>query len=165
MLKLQSDFLGPYFVDGGRIIRPMAPNTLRLAGELTSRPVAAGDAYTVSDLNDDEETWRPTMKEIVYLEAKHFLKVPDFERFVCLASGAVVCRFGRDVYPQVTDLFPNGYSADLPQVKSNMSLASVIERSYFRRLAENHFMKARAIRDGDTPRFGMSTDVMTRKGK
>jgi hypothetical protein len=163
LIKLQSDFLGPYFVEDGYIVRPMARNSLKLTGELTSARLQGGDSFKVTDLNDDQETWHSTMKEIVYLEANRFLKPADFERFVCLASGAIVCRFGQDAYPRVMELFPQGFDAAMPHVQSHTSLAQVIERSYYRRLAQNHFQKARAIRDGETPRFGMSTDVMTRK--
>ena len=164
MIKLQSDFLGPYIVEDGAIVRPMAPNTLKLSGELESRRNGTGESYTVSDLNDDQEVWHPTMKEIVYLEAHRFLKPAEFERFVCLGSAATVFRVGSDIYPRIVGLFTDGFDPALPHMKSHLSLAKVIEGSYYRRLAKNHFTKARAIRDGMTPRFGMSTDVMTRKG-
>lgn len=163
MIKLQNDFLGPYFVEDADIIRPMTANTLKLSGELSSSRIAGADAYTVTDSNDEQETWYSTMKEIVYLEAEHFLKRPEFERFVCMACGASVCRFGRELYPRVAELFPDGYDAAMPHVQSHANLAKVIERAYYRRLAQNHFTKARAIRDGETALYGMSTDVMTRK--
>jgi hypothetical protein len=162
VIKLQSDFLGPYFVEDGFIIRPMAPNTLKLTGELSSSR-HEGDTYLVIDLNDEQEIWYATMKEIVYLEANRFLKPADFERFACLASGAVVCQFGQHLYPRVMELFPDGYDPAMPHVQGHLSMAKIIERSYYRRLAQNHFIKARAIRDGETPLFGMSTDLMTRK--
>ena len=164
MINLQKDFLGPYFVEDGYIVRPMKKNTLKLAGELTSARIQGGDAYTVTDLNDEQETWHSTMKEIVYLEANRFLKPGDFERFVCLASAEAVFTFGHEVYPRIVELFPDGYDATLPQARSNAGLAKVIEKSFYRRLAQNHFSKARAIRDGDPSLYGMSTDVMTRKG-
>lgn len=165
MINLQSDFLGPYFVEDGSIVRPMKKNTLKLSGELTSTRIDAGNAYNVTDLNDEQEIWRATMKEIVYLEANHFLKPADFERFVYLASAETLCAFGRELYPHVMELFPDGYDPELPQARSHASLAKVIERSYYRRLAQNHFNKARAIRDGDPSLYGMSTDVMTRKAR
>ncbi|MGA2548962.1 MAG: hypothetical protein ABSF50_02345 [Burkholderiaceae bacterium] len=161
-IKLQYDFLGPFFVDSGNVIRPMGRNGLKLTGELAATRIHGTQAYTVTDLNDDQETWHATMKEVTYLEAQRFLKTLEFERFVCLASGQIVCKFGRALYPSVMQHFPQDYDANLPHVRSHLSLARTIERSYYRRLAQNHFMKARALRDGDMQLYGMSTDVITK---
>ncbi len=162
MIKLQSDFLGPFFVEDRVIVRPMGRNTLKLTGELSSARAGQSGGYIVTDSNDEQETWRATMKEIIYLEANRFLKQPDFERFVCLASGEVICEFGPDTYPRVKELFPDGFKDSMQHVQAHYKMASVIERSYYRRLAQNHFIKANAIRDGDKQMYGLSTDVMTR---
>lgn len=164
MIKLQSDFLGPYFVEDGCIIRPMGKNGLKLTAELSSARRKNENTYLVTDMNDDQEVWYPTMSEIVYLEARRFLKQPDFERFVAVACGAIACRHGASIYPRVQELFPNGYSEDLPHVVSNLNLCKVIERSYYRRLSKNHFEKAKALRDGEKSLYGISTDVITKQG-
>ncbi len=164
MIKLQSDFLGPFFVEDGSIVRPMALSALKLSGELDSARVNGANTYRVTDANDDEETWPATMGEIVYNEARRFLKPADFERFVCLACGEAVCKYNSIAYPKVAQLFPDGFDPAMQHVQAHERMVKVIERSYYRRLAQNHFTKARSIRDGETELYGMSTDVMTRKG-